>query len=315
MDTLFARSDFPDHLFTVPSLDFGNDLFWHRISGLWFRLGEYIIDSQSDKRFLQPVILKQTMLLEPGCFADIYDEIGWIPNVLDRLGKPKNYIMGSGQGKEYGYDPFYRFNIGSISCEPLVFRCHTNSKVELFINPDLQLYLELEEITPGIWWDPRRGEEVLKRKIIESECLQVIEIRTNHLRKYLQARQQALLVGHYRLSYLPAPSQEILDTFRAEKFEEGSPDEGKKVIVQNFGPIDETREEPYIGRFLHLWFEIQPPKINIDDPWAEEPPFDPYEFTLPTQKGAVAPARFRYHEENREREYDGVALPVAFFKT
>ena len=66
-----------------------------------------------------------------------------------------------------------------------------------------------------------------------------------------------------------------------------------------------------------MWFEIQPPKIDINNPWAEEPPFDRYEFTLPTKKGPAAPARFVDREINREREYAGVAcdfLQYIYFK-
>ncbi|MYD19081.1 MAG: hypothetical protein F4X05_05475, partial [Rhodothermaceae bacterium] len=244
MDTLFTKDDFPRHLFIIPSLDFSDDLFEHRIGGLWFRLAVCTIDSQSDNEALQPVVRRESMLLEPGCFADIYDEIGWIPNVLDGLGEPSGYTVGSGEVKKYEYDPFYRFNIGSISCEPLVFKRHVNSKVELFINPDLQLYFKLEEITSGIWWDPKRGEEVLRCKTIKPECIQVVEIRTDHLRKYLRARQQGLLVGHFRRSDLPAHSQEILDCFGKEKLEKGSADEGKKVIVNNFGELYRILEIP-----------------------------------------------------------------------
>src|ERR1700676_1024237 len=43
---------------------------------------------------------------------------------------------------------------------------------------------------------------------------------------------------------------------------------------------------------FRLRFGIKPPAIDIEDPWAEEPQFDPYTFTLLTQAGPVAPARW-----------------------
>lgn len=42
-----------------------------------------------------------------------------------------------------------------------------------------------------------------------------------------------------------------------------------------------------------MWFEIRPPEIDVNDPWSDQPSFDPYTFTLPTLKGPVAPARWR----------------------
>src|ERR1700738_1873860 len=43
---------------------------------------------------------------------------------------------------------------------------------------------------------------------------------------------------------------------------------------------------------FRLRFGIKPPAIDIEDPWAEEPQFDPYTFTLLTQAGPVEPARW-----------------------
>jgi len=308
METLFARDDFPNHLFSIPGLDFSNDLFGIRIDGLWFRIGMFADTTQHSDEVKQTVIQRQSMLLKLDCLEEIYDEIHWIPNTLCDLGKPNSYTMEEEDNKVYGYDPFYQFNIGSISVEPLVFKYYVNSRTQLFINPDIQLYFKLEEREPGIWWDPRSGEEVLRRRINESNHLQIIEIRTGYLQKYLYVRQQALLVGHHRIHYLFNPEKDILDTFCGKyRFEKGSSIDGKKVIIQNFRQIDHANDRPYIGRFLHLWFEILPPSISIYDPWIEKSPFNPHEFTLPTQKGEVAPARFNCSAEEVDFDYEGVA--------
>ncbi|MCY4673931.1 MAG: hypothetical protein OXD43_09260 [Bacteroidetes bacterium] len=306
MATIFERDDLPDHLFSIPRLDFCGDLLADRVGGPWFRLGAQTIDYQRIRRGVEGVIKRQSMLLEPGSFAEVYDKLNYVIDRLDGLGKPGGYKW-SGEGKEeYGYAPFHRFNLRSISCEPLVFSRQPNPTFELSINPDLQLYFSLEEISDGIWWNPKRGVVALKRMVVENDNLQIVEIRTDHLRRYLQVRQQALLVGHYRDLYLDDPSEEAAKVFVEEDTMRGSPDQGAKVLVQNLRSGRDPLTQAYIGRRLHLWFEIQPPEINIDDPWAEEAPFDRYEFTLPTKKGPVAPDLFRVGTRGSERDYDGV---------
>ncbi len=59
--------------------------------------------------------------------------------------------------------------------------------------------------------------------------------------------------------------------------------------------IHDLGKPQFLPRRLHLWFEIKPPAIDVDDPWTEEPPFDPYEFTLPTVNGPVAPGRWSHY--------------------
>ena len=189
----------------------------------------------------------------------------------------------------------------SVSCEPLVFKRPSN--IELFVNPDLELYFELEEKTSGIWWEPSRGTEALR--CIENGNLHIVEIRVEYLRKYLQARQLSLVVGHDRHLHLFNPSPGTVEAFVKEDITQGSPDGGVKAIFDNWGLRQNTRGPPFLQRRLHLWFEIKPPEINIDDPGADEPPFDPYEFTLPTQGGPVAPARWKRFQPVEGREFEG----------
>ena len=315
MEAIFDRRDLPDHLFNIPELDFHEDLCANRLGGLWFRLGAWTIQSQRDLRGVENVIERQSIMLAPGHFSEIYDKLESVGNVIEGLGRPGGFVRSEGEQKEYSYAPFHRFDLSftSISSEPLVFMRRLNTSTELFVNPDLYLFFELEEKTSGCgtWWDPRRGVEALRRRVVENGNVEIVEIRVDYLRRYLQARQLSLVVGHYRHLHLfepsPArqlslvvghyrhlhlfePSPEIIEAFVKEDIVEGSPDQGAKAIFQNWGLRQNTPGLPFLQRRLHLWFENQPPEINIDDPWADEPPFDPYKFTLPTRSGSVAPA-------------------------
>ena len=64
------------------------------------------------------------------------------------------------------------------------------------LNPDLWLALELEERVhgSGIWWNSRKGYEALRMSNVEDA--RIVEIRTDHLLKYLQSRQLSLVIGH-----------------------------------------------------------------------------------------------------------------------
>ena len=243
--------------------------------------------------------------------------------MLHDLGNPGVSTRYRGGQKEYSYAPFHRFDwsFTPISCEPLVFIRDLNSRADLFINPDLELFFELEEKTSGcgIWWDPKRGVEAMKRRTTDNGNLHIVEMRTDYLQKYLQARQLSLVVGHYRQLHLFDPSPETIKAFVQEDKDlvQGSPAKGTKAIFQNWGIRHDTPGKPFLQRRLHLWFEIKPPEINVDDPWADDPPFDPYEFTLPTRSGPVAPARWKNFQQVEGREFKGIScdfMDLIYFK-
>lgn len=78
------------------------------------------------------------------------------------------------------------------------------------------------------------------------------------------------------------------------------------MILQNWGlRNDISVSPPFLQRRLHFWFEIRPQRIDIDDPWAEEPSFDPYAFVLPTRVGPVAPARWKHFRKIEGRTFQG----------
>ena len=313
MTEIFHKHDLPDYLFNIPELDFHEDLFVNRLSSPWFRLGACTLRSRRDDRGVESVIERQSIMLAPGDFSEVYDKLGPVGNVLSHLGTPVGSVRFRGGQKEYSYAPFHRFDLRSIpvSCEPLVFVRHLNSRYELFINPDFDLYFELEEKTSGsgIWWDPKRGVEALRHRTIDKDNLQIVEVQTDYLVKYLRVRQLSLVVGHYRCLHLFDPSPETIKVFVQgdEDLVQGSPAKGTKAIFQNWGLRHDTPGQPFLQRRLHLWFEIKPAEIDVDNPWDDEPPFDPYEFTLPTRNGPVAPARWKNFQRVEGRDFKGTS--------
>lgn len=310
MAAILNRGDAPSHLFNIPELDFSEDLFAESLGGPWFRLGAWTITPHRDDRGIENVVSRQSLLLAPECFADIFDRLESVGNVIGNLGKPGSSVLNAAEGKEYRYVPFHRFEFSFYSAvgEPLVFVHFATSGVQLFINPDLWLFFELEEKTPGngIWWDPRRGVEALRRRVIDKDNLAIVEIRVNYLLKYLKMRQLALIVGHYRHLHLLDPSPSTIVTFVKDDVVLGSPEQDAKAILENWGRRKDPLVAPYLLRRLHLWFQIRPPEIDVEDPWAEQPSFDPYSFTLPTRVGPVVPAHWVHFRYTKGGTFEGV---------
>lgn len=309
MTVIINRDDAPSHLFHIPELDFSEDLFADRVGGSWFRLGAWTITRRRDERNVEEEVFRQSLLLAPGKFAEIFDKLESVGNVIGDMGKPGGSVLQSGGHKEYKYSPFhlFEFPFTSVVSEPLVFIYYDTASTNFFINPDLWLFLELEEKTQGngIWWDPRRGVDALRRRVIDGGNLEIVEIGTDHLLRYLQARQMSLVVGHYRQLLLFDPPQNSTEAFVKEDVTLGSPEQGTKAILQNWGLREDIPPRPFLQRRLHLWFEITPPEIDVEDPWTGQPSFDPYTFTLPTREGLVAPARWRHLRNAEGATYDG----------
>lgn len=311
MAPIIDRNDAPDHLFNIPALDFSADLFDDPLKGTWFRLGAWTAKPRLDeRRTIEDVIERESLLLHPEQFPGIFDRLEYIGNVIRHLGHPEQSIRYDGKKEQYKYSPFYQFEVSSSTVgEPLVFHYSTPSGVQLFINPDLWLFFELEEHEKEnrSWWDPRRGVEAIVQRVINQDALKVIEIRVDYLRKYLRARQMSLLIGHYRHLHLYDPSDKVVDKFVKGEVRLGSSELGAKAILQNWG-LRKDIGRPFLQRRLHLWFEIRPQEIDVDHLWAEEPPFDPYTFTLPTSKGPVAPSRWsilRFRDDTEVHRFEG----------
>ena len=309
---IINRDEAPTHLFTIPELDFSGDLFAERVCGPWFRLGAWTITQNRRDNDIEDVVSRQSLLITRDCFATIFDKLESIGNALHDLGKPGGSVLHSGKNKEYRYSAFHQFEFPFTSAigEPLVFLHPHKSNVKLFVNTDILLFFELEERTPrcGIWWDPRKGIDAILHHPINQNTLEIVEIRTDYLLRYLQARQMSLLVGHYRHLHYYDPSDSAVTAFVNEDVTLGSPEQAAKAILQNWGlRQDILGREPFLQRRLHLWFEIKPPAIDIEDPWTDQPSFDPYTFTLPTRCGPVAPARWRHFRSIAGRNFEGEA--------
>jgi hypothetical protein len=293
MSIIISPDDAPRHLFSVPELDFSEDLFAERADGPWLRLGAWTVTRRRDARNVEEEVFRQSLMLAPESFANIFDRLESVGNVIGHLGHAGVIVYGD---RGYEYLPFHHFEFSStsVAAEPLVFRHEDTSSGRLFINPDLWMFLKLEEKSPegGIWWDPRRGVDALFHRVLDDGTLEVVDVRTDYLLKYLQARQRSLLVGHYRQLLLFDSPPASVEAFVKEDVTLGSPEQGTKAMLQNWG-LRRGFREPYLQRRLHLWFQIAPPELDGDDPWTDRPSFDPYTFTLPTGEGPVAPYRWR----------------------
>jgi hypothetical protein len=312
MAAIIDKDDAPRHLFNVPELDFSADLFSVRLAAGWFSLGARSIGSRRDERRVEDEVCRQTILLPHGSFATIFGKLKSVGNVLTGLGKPSGLMRQESGGRAYSYAPFHRFEFmfDRAVGEPLIFVHFDTSGAQLFINPDLWLHFELEERAPGhgIWWDPRRGVDVLVRRMLDRSNMETVEIQADYLLKYLQARQMSLLVAHYRQLLLFDPSQSAIKTFvKEDDVTLGSPDQGAKAILQNWGFRKNAGRIPFLQRRLHLWFEIKPPELGVGDPWVEQPSFDPYTFTMPTSAGPVAPARWKNIRGSVKHTFEGEA--------
>jgi hypothetical protein len=280
MTVLINRDDAPSHLFEIPELDFSRDLCVEPLMDPWFRLGTWTISHTRDERGVEDVVMRKSLLIPSESFGEMFDRLDSVGNAVGDLGKPGGFVIHEGEQKKYGYSPFHKFEFPSTSivAEPLVFIRYSTSVVELLINPDLWLFLGLEEKTPGsgIWWDPRNGVEALRQRVIEQDNLKIVEIRTDYLLKYIQARQLSLIIGHYRHLHLFNPSPSAIGMLIEGDVTLGSHEQGAKALIHNSRSEQELSDELFLRRSLHLWFQIKPSAIDITDPWSEQPSFDPY---------------------------------------
>jgi hypothetical protein len=295
-DLIITPAEIPEELSTVPQLDFTGDLSSSRLTNPWTIIASLTHHRQQIKS-VESAIRRESLLIAPGSFVRLYDSLENIGNVLHGVGKPGGAVLYGSDGKSYDYRPIHRFEFPftNETGEPLVFfYANSSGDQKPFINPDLNFYFDLEErpAGSGSWWDPKTGEEALRTRDAEGQI--DVGIRTAHLLEYLRARQRVLLVGHYRHLHLFDPQPESVAVFTKSELTIGSPTSGSKAVLENWGFRTDIGK-PFLQRRLHLWFIVNPPPIDIENPWAEAPSFDVYSFTLPTAEGPVAPARFSIH--------------------
>src|ERR1044071_3550697 len=182
MSTIISPDDAPRHLFSVPELDFSEDLFAERAGGPWFRLGAWTVTRRRDARNVEEEVFRQILILASESFANTFDELESVGNVIGHLGHAGVIVYGD---RGYEYLPFHHFEFSStsVAAEPLVFKHEDTSSVRLFINPDLWMFLKLEERSPegGIWRDPRCGGGALSPRVIDEGTLEIITTRADYL--------------------------------------------------------------------------------------------------------------------------------------
>jgi hypothetical protein len=216
---------------------------------------------------------------------------------------------GDGGAKEVGEGDDDTDDDQVILGEPLVFTTETATAIDLLINPDLWLFLKLEEKQPasGLWWDPKRGQEVIRREWLEDGNLLAVEIRREYLLKYLKARQKALVVGHYRHLHYEGPSAEARGAFVARNVEIKNKSGAKATIHSWQDSTSGVSHAPFLRRALHLWFNIDPPPLAIDTAFDEIPDFDISQYALDTSSGPVAPGRFSHGGVPQGTVFTGVS--------
>jgi hypothetical protein len=164
MAMIIKRDDVPSHVLSIHEVDLSCDLFAERLEGPWFRLGAQTMQERRNQRGVEEAVSRQSVLLDPEGFADVFDGLESVGNVFHNLGRPGGVVREGGGVRDYGYVPFHQFEFPFTLAlaEPLVFLHQDTRGVEFFINPDLWMYFELEERAPGsgIWWDPRRAADV-----------------------------------------------------------------------------------------------------------------------------------------------------------
>lgn len=305
------RSELPAHLSAIPELDMTNEFTGRLLEGPWFRLAAWHTQKEQRVGRVEDVRERQSLLIRVGAFGDIFESLGAVGNTLSGLDEPGGCIWWEAGEERYRYIPFHEFEIRGTDqvSEPLVCLDTKASETRFVLNPDLWLNLGLEERPPGcgVWWDPRRGVEAIVTKEVDDGRQLVVDVQTSYLRQYLQARQMALLVGNYRHLLLFNPTEgEIANFGEIGDSVLGAADTGIKAEIDNWGLRDDLGfREPFLQRRLHMWSIVEPPEIDKEDPWAEEPSFDPFEFTLPTSDGPVAPARWRRVGTKSERDFAG----------
>lgn len=292
---IFTKEQLPPDWGSIPELDVSDELTSLRAPSPWFVLGEYLRDDRRDG--FERIRQRQTVLVSVRSFQQLFDSLNYVGNVFSDLGQSSGVVSYYQSNKDYSYTPFHEFEFRGTATdgEPMCFLRETSTALELSINPDIIFYLGLEERVrgSGTWTDPRTGAEVILH--VEARPKTSVRIRTEYLLRYLRARQRCLLVGVFERCLYRNPDREAVAAFEASELTMGSAEGGAKALVFSTGPQKMLSLDPFIRRELHLWFQLEPPALDVDHAFDDPPTFDVCSLTFPTRSGLVAPARFRAH--------------------
>ena len=289
-----SQIEIPESLKTIPELDFTGDISEDPLKQEWMVLGALSGKRVTTEKGVEEIVEIQSLLIKPDDFGKVYGRLESIGHSLHALGESYAWLGESGSKKQYRYSPFYEFDLHGIRAEPLVFRTPHAATLDLFINPDLVFCLELAPLNQlrELWVDPRRATQVIRRESRGKDERLVVEINTKYLLRYLKTRQRALLIGHYKHLHLYNPPQNSVSMFVERDLTIGSVSVGVKAILQNWQNWG-LEKDLFLQRRLHLWRKIEPPHVDLNNPWDETISFDVTQFTLPTADGDVAPARWK----------------------
>jgi len=96
---ILERADAPAHLFDISELDFSENLFAERVTHPWVRLG-VLGPGHTDESGIEAELRLNTLLLEPGAFADAFGGLGAVGNDLWGVGQPG--VASIGDETKYG---------------------------------------------------------------------------------------------------------------------------------------------------------------------------------------------------------------------
>jgi hypothetical protein len=305
--SIFPPSQVPSHFAQIAELDITRELIAPRVPEPWFTLAAWTGRKRTEN--LEIVSERRSLLIRRDEFPLLFDELSYTGNVLSDLGAPGGVVSYDRSGKSYSYAPFHTFHFRSSEAagEPVAFVRDLSNGLAVMLNPDIILYLGLEERAKGsgVWIDPRTGTDVIVQS--KQDALSEAKIRTPYLRNYLRARQMCLLIGQFQRRLYFNPSRELMESYETGDSIIGAPRDGAKALVLSTESARQILSmDPFLRRELHLWYQVEPPQMDVDHAFEEEPPFDIYSFTLPTSEGPVAPARFRDARAGHKKDFDGV---------
>ncbi|MGH7154198.1 MAG: hypothetical protein ACREF3_09720, partial [Acetobacteraceae bacterium] len=101
MSAIFDRSSVPAHLCAVPELDFAGDLFGERLVKPWFRLAAWTREPRRDSCGVENVESRQSLLIPREDFANVFDALESVGNVIGRLGTPSGWVTQASEDKSY----------------------------------------------------------------------------------------------------------------------------------------------------------------------------------------------------------------------
>jgi hypothetical protein len=249
MKSKFDLDNLPPDQTAIPGLCYYEELASRRLATAWTEVALWSRGSEPDDSGIQRIFSRKSLLIQPTDFKKAYSKLGSVGNCLRGLGEAQSGVyLGV-----TGYVPFHAFNfLSCFATEPLAFQRKLPEGDELFLNGDIKFNFSLKETSPGsgIWRDVSKSAEVVRE--VRTSSMLKIEIATAYLKRYLQVRQMALLVGHFSQRWKEAASHDELAAYKSGDLELGNFSHQAKVLIENHEP--RKPDDSRLLRRLHFWF-------------------------------------------------------------